>query len=133
MKGIVTIRMLLCAIVCTGCITPVTYGPIGGENHATYGYTDRRSHDGHAILLVIVPAYSNSATAHEFWDRRAREICESRDYTRNIFRAERATQLYDYYGGRPGDYFLEGYVICTPEETPQKSASEISAVDSRSQ
>ena len=104
--------IMLCLLAFPGCITPLSYGPIGGESHSAYGYKDEHRPDGLTTILVVVPANSNATLAYEFWERRARELCGSDSYTKNIFRAERATQLYDYYGGRPGDYYLQGYLTC---------------------
>jgi len=107
----VAVLFVLCVVVLSGC-TPLTYGPMGGEKQIQYGYKDGSNENGRMTLLVVVPATSNASVAYQYWDRRASELCGSDKYTKNIFRAERATQLYDYYGGRPGDYYLEGYVTC---------------------
>lgn len=112
------IPLVLCALALAGC-TPLIYGPMGGERNARYGYKDGSNENGRITVLVVVPSTSNANVAYQFWERRATELCGSNQYTKNIFRAVRATELYDYYGGRPGDYYLEGYVGCN-EAAPQK-------------
>jgi len=104
--------IVFCVLAFSGCVTPLTYGPMGGEKHASYGYKDGKSEDGRVSILVVIPAGPRAELAYEYWERRAKEVCGGEHYTKNIYRAVRATQLYDYYGGRPGDYYLEGYVTC---------------------
>jgi hypothetical protein len=112
MKRKTLLGPVLLSIAVTGCVTAPTYAPMDRERGSPYGYQERRTEDGRLILLVVVPLHGGSALAQEFWDRRAGELCEGGAYAKNIFRAQQATQLYDRYGGRPGDYELEGYVNC---------------------
>lgn len=97
----------------SACAGPLQYAAIDASAHRPYGYRESRTADGRYSLLVVVPAASHPDLAREFWERRARELCGHPDYRRNIFRADRPTVNYDYYGGRPGDFMLEGYLDCT--------------------
>lgn len=110
-----------------GCVTS-TYGPIGAENSA-FGYSDMRNGDGsHTIRVVAMSA----AQAHEFWDRRASELCGAPNYRKNIFRAEIPVVSYtgyatghNGYGGgsytqhQYGALVMEGYLHC---EAPAATA-----------
>lgn len=108
------------SLILAGCATPMTYGPIGSVDNP-YGYRETPNPDGSITLLVV----SNSAPlAHEYWDRRAREICGGADFHKNIFRAEIPVGSYtgyvsgaNGYGGsytesRYGSFYLEGYLRC---------------------
>lgn len=94
------------------CTAAPVYGPMGGAKNAAHGYREVASKQGTYTLLVVVPAISSPSLADEFWNRRAGELCGGANYKKNIFRAERPTVLYDYYGGKPGDFMLEGYLTC---------------------
>jgi hypothetical protein len=97
-----------------GCATKFEYAPIDAATHRPYGYRDTHNADGGYTILVVMPAYSpNVDLAQQFWDRRAEELCGGADYRKTMFRAERPTVHYDNYGGRPGDYYLEGYLYCS--------------------
>jgi hypothetical protein len=68
--------------------------------------------DGAYTLSVVVPAVSGAQLAYEYWDRRAKELCVGGHFKKNIFRAERPNEKYDIYGGRPGEFILQGYLSC---------------------
>lgn len=102
-----------------GCAS-VEYAPMSEQNGI--GYRDWQNADGSHTILVTLPQYSDPATSHAFWDRRATEICGHTDYHKNIFRAERPTVYYDNYGGRPGGYILEGYLRCDRAEASSADA-----------
>jgi hypothetical protein len=103
-----------------GCVTPPTYGPIGHVENQ-YGYRDSQNADGSHTILVVA---ASPPMAHEFWDRRAAEICGSTTFDKNIFRAQRPiVQVSGYvsngYGGGGsytqdayGDFIMEGYLRC---------------------
>jgi hypothetical protein len=73
--------------------------------------------------------------AHEFWDRRAAEICGSTTFDKNIFRAQRPiVQVSGYvsngYGGGGsytqdayGDFIMEGYLRCEGEMSPEAAST----------
>jgi hypothetical protein len=121
--------LALAGLALAGCVTPPVYGAINAEN-AGYGYRDARNADGSYTVLAV----ANTPTlAHEFWDRRAHELCGGSNFRKNIFRAEIPVVLYSgyasngYSGGsytehRYGAFFLEGYLHCaaavSPVETP---------------
>ena len=102
------------------CIT-AEYGPIGANNG--YGYSDAQNADGSYTIRVVA---MHPAQAHEFWDRRAAELCGSTAYRKNIFRADipvvtqtgYATNAYNpAYGGSYtqdvyGPLIMEGYAHC---------------------
>lgn len=116
------------AFVLAGCVTPPSYGPIGHVDNQ-YGYRDRPNADGSHTILVVA---GSAPQAHEFWDRRAAEICGSSTFEKNIFRAQRPiVQVQGYaanpYGGGAsytqdayGDFIMEGYLRCA--ETPAAEA-----------
>lgn len=111
------------ALAVAGCVTPPSYGPIGHVRNQ-YGYSDNPNADGSYRILVVA---ASAPMAHEFWDRRAAEICGSTTFEKNIFRAQRpivtttgyapnafnpaygATYQQDTYG----DFIMEGYLRCT--------------------
>ncbi|MBC7768586.1 MAG: hypothetical protein H7124_07345 [Phycisphaerales bacterium] len=99
----------------SGCMT-IEYAPMS-EQHG-FGYRDTQNADGGYTIQVVLPEHSSPTLAHEYWDRRAAEVCGHSDYRKNIFRAERPTVHYDSYGGRPGGYILEGYLDCAPSAPP---------------
>jgi hypothetical protein len=112
--------MVVAGVILVGCVTQPTYGPIGGES-GPYGYSDARNTDGsHTIRVVAMSA----AQAHEFWDRRAGELCGGSDYRKIIYRAEIPVVSYtgyaagaNGYGGsysedRYGNLILEGHARC---------------------
>lgn len=117
--------------VLLGCVTP-TYGPIGAENSG-FGYSDMRNADGsHTIRVVAM----SSVQAHEFWDRRANELCGGPNYRKNIFRAEIPVVSYTGYATGPNGYgggsytqdqygalVMEGYLHCeAPAATAEAEA-----------
>ncbi|MGQ0532826.1 MAG: hypothetical protein ACT4OF_09090 [Caulobacteraceae bacterium] len=134
------------AMALLGCATPIAYGPIG-ENGG-FGYSEARNADGsYTVRVVSVSAQQ----AHEFWDRRAAELCGGSNFRKNIFRAEIPVVRYtgyapgpNGYGGsytedRYGSLILEGYLHCdgdaqatVAEQTPA-APSAITAPDAGSQ
>lgn len=118
---------LAVALLLAGCATPIVYGPI--SETSAFGYRDTRNADGSYTVLVVA---ASAAMAHEFWDRRAHELC-GEDFTKNIFRAQIPVYSYTgyasngYSGGaytedRYGAFNLEGYLHCgageaSPEAT----------------
>lgn len=113
-----------------GCVTPPTYGPIGHVENQ-YGYRDSQNADGSHTILVVA---ASPPMAHEFWDRRAAEICGSTTFDKNIFRAQRPiVQVSGYvsngYGGGGsytqdayGDFIMEGYLRCEAAATSADAA-----------
>lgn len=122
LRGVVSRTGALAAmgLALLGCATPITYGPIGGDNGA-FGYSDARNADGSYTVRVVS---SSAPQAHEFWDRRAAELCGGPNFRKNIFRAEIPVVSYtgyatgaNGYGGsytedRYGGFILEGYLHC---------------------
>lgn len=124
------------ALALVGCVTPPTYGPIGHVENQ-YGYRDSQNADGSHTILVVA---ASSPMAHEFWDRRAAEICGSATFDKNIFRAQRPiVQVSGYvsngYGGGGsytqdayGDFIMEGYLRCeAPAPTADAAPAEEAA------
>jgi hypothetical protein len=115
------------AVAMTGCITPMKYGPMA-ENHGL-GYRDSRNADGSFTILVVA---TDAATAQQFWDRRAQDLCGDTHFHKNIFRAEVPVVSYTGYapsavapgyGGaytedQHGSFYLEGYLRCQGEAAP---------------
>jgi hypothetical protein len=109
-----------CALV--GCIT-AEYGQIGTKG-SPYGYSDLRNADGSYTIRVVA---MHAAQAHEFWDRRAAEICGSASFRKNIFRAEIPVVTQSGYVSGPNGYggsytqdvygnlIMEGYLHCEGE------------------
>jgi hypothetical protein len=108
------------ALLLAGCVTPPSYGPIGHVENQ-YGYRDSQNADGSHTILVVA---SSAPMAHEFWDRRAAEICGGTTFDKNIFRAQRPVVTTTGYasngmgGGGTyqqdmyGDFIMEGYLRC---------------------
>ncbi|KAF0179894.1 MAG: hypothetical protein IV086_11975 [Hyphomonadaceae bacterium] len=108
----------LVGLALAACATPPpVYRPIGPKT--ALGYRDTPNADGsHTVLVVALTA----ATAHEFWDRRAHELC-GETFHKNIFRAEVPVVTVHGYasnGYSGGSYavdqygllHLEGYLRC---------------------
>jgi hypothetical protein len=102
---------LLAASTLASCAT-VEYGPLDGEAIPKFGYRASSVEAGRYTLLLVGPPTADRAQVHAMWDRRARELCGHDRYTKTIFRAEQVTELYQYYGGRPGALHLEGFLAC---------------------
>lgn len=117
-------------LILTGCVTPPAYGPIGHVENQ-YGYRDNANADGSHTILVVA---ATPPMAHEFWDRRAAEICGATVFHKNIFRAQRPTiqaQGYavsalnpvNYTNDVYGDFIMEGYLRCqSAPEPPNQTA-----------
>src|SRR5688572_8921596 len=122
--------LAICGLTLAGCIT-ATYGPIGAENSYGYGYSDLRNADGSYTIRVVA---TTAPQAHEFWDRRAAELCGSPNFRKNIFRAEIPVVTVSGYAAGPNGYggsyvedrygslILEGYLHC--EADAQTAAAE---------
>lgn len=124
--------VLAVALGVAGCVTPPTYGPIGHVENQ-YGYRDSENADGSHTILVIA---ASAPMAHEFWDRRAAEICGGGPLQKNIFRAQRPIVTTTGYAANPygggasytqdmyGDFIMEGYLRCEAAPAPSDGAEE---------
>ena len=99
----------LTLIVLGGCQT-IEYGPLGGEIEPFYGYQETQTREG-AYILMIRALGGSPEMVHAMWDRRAGELCGA-EYQKKMYRAERPTTTYGYYGGAPGNMILEGFLQC---------------------
>ena len=102
-----------------GCMTDHGYVMIGGPEKAYYGYLDTPTADGGHTVRVIRP---DPDTAMAYWERRAQELCGGKVKRKIIHTAVRPTVLYEHYGGRPGDFNVEGMVYCESEAAPAAEA-----------
>lgn len=103
----------------SGCLTDHGYAMIGGPEGAYYGYTDTPTADGGHTVRVLRP---DPDTAMAYWERRAQELCDGKVRRKIIHTALRPTVLYDHYGGRPGDFHVEGMVYCEDGAGPATAA-----------
>jgi hypothetical protein len=120
----------VCGLALLGCATPIAYGPIGETSQ--FGYSDMRNDVDSSYTVRVVAA--SAQQAHEFWDRRAAELCGGPNFRKNIFRAEIPVVSYTGYAPGPNGYggsysedrygplILEGYLHCEGEA--QAPASE---------
>jgi hypothetical protein len=113
---------LFAASALAGCIT-AEYGPIGANGG--FGYSDAHNADGSYTIRVVA---MHAAQAHEFWDRRATDLCAGASYRKNIFRADIPVVSQTGYAANPynpgyggsytqdvyGPLILEGYAHCEP-------------------
>ena len=99
------------ALALDGCRT-IEYGPIDGDPPARFAYAEKSSEPGRYVLTLVGQPAASMADMQSFWDRRAGELCAGPDFTKTMYRAERATVLYGYYGGAPGSPVLEGFLDC---------------------
>lgn len=104
----------LASVVLVGCQT-LEYGPIGGEKTPVFGYEETQTREGEYILKIVALA-GTPERVHAMWDRRAHELCGA-EFQKKLFRAERPTTTYGYYGGAPGNMILEGFLQCGAAET----------------
>lgn len=111
----------LLGIGVSGCLTDHGYVMIGGPEHAYYGYSDTPTVDGGHTVRVLRP---DPTTAMAYWDRRAEELCGGKVKRKIIHTAVRPTVHYDRYGGRPGDFNVEGMVYCESEAVPPATVAE---------
>ena len=123
MNGAVRTAVLvsLAGLGVSGCLTDHGYARIGGPEGAYYGYTDTPTADGGYTVRVLRP---DPSTAMAYWERRAQELCEGKVSRKLVHTALRPTVLYDHYGGRPGDYMVEGMVYCEASAVPAVAAPE---------
>jgi hypothetical protein len=111
----------LTLIVLGGCQT-IEYGPLDGEIVPVYGYQETQTREGEYVLMIRALSGSPE-TVHVMWDRRAGELCDG-EFQKNLYRAERPTTTYGYYGGAPGNMILEGFLKCgagTMDGTPTRA------------
>ena len=112
------------AVLMAGCAT-TEYGPVGGKPVAIYSYREIQDDTGRYTLTIIGSSAGKPQVVQTMWDRRARELCGNDQYRKNVYKAERPTETYSYYGGRPGGYVMEGYLECGAEHT----ATPVSSTD----
>jgi hypothetical protein len=93
-----------------GCQT-VEYGPVGGKPVARYAYSESMVSETRYVLTITGPANAEMTLMHTMWKRRAAELC-GENYAETMFRAERPTTTYGYYGGAPGSPILQGFLDC---------------------
>ena len=121
------------ACVLAACATPIVYGPIGANSG--YGYRETRNSDGGYTVRVVA---ASPVMAHEFWDRRASELCGGPHFRKNIFRAEIPVVTVSGYAPGPNGYggsytedrygalVMEGYLYCE-NEPPTAEATDTTA------
>jgi hypothetical protein len=93
-----------------GCQT-IEYGPAGVTPIARYAYSESKVSETRYVLTITGPANAEMAVMHTMWKRRAEELCGG-SYAETMFRAERPTTTYGYYGGAPGSPILQGFLDC---------------------
>jgi hypothetical protein len=98
------------AVSFAGCAT-VEYGPAGATPIARYAYSESPVNETRYVLTITGPANAEMAVMHTMWQRRAAELC-GENYAETLFRAERPTTTYGYYGGAPGAPILQGFLDC---------------------
>lgn len=125
-----TCALMFSAIALVACATPVVYGPMAENNG--YGYSDLRNADGSHTIRVVA---TNAQQAHEFWDRRAAEICGGTSYRKNIFRAHIPVVTQHGYATGPNGYggsyaqdvygalVMEGYLHCQPTSAAEAQSA----------
>jgi hypothetical protein len=113
MRGIICFAVVMLA----GCQT-VEYGPSGQKPYARYAYSEQPNGDRRYILAVTGPGNADMATMKAMWERRAQELCGNTDYSRAMYRAERAGYYYGYGGAAPGAPVLQGFLDCTGAPLP---------------
>jgi hypothetical protein len=111
-------RIVMClgtlavALSLGGCQT-IEYGPAGAKPIARYAYHESSTNEHRYVLTITGPANAQMAVMHAMWKRRATELCGEK-YSETLFRAERPTTTYGYYGGAPGAPILQGFLDCAP-------------------
>jgi len=98
-------------VLLTGCAT-VEYGPLGGSPIARYAYRETQTGESRYVLAMHGPAGAEMSVMQAMWARRAQELCGEKAFTSTMYRAERPTTTYGYYGGAPGAPVLEGFLDC---------------------
>jgi hypothetical protein len=111
--------VVVAAAVLAGCAMTPEYGPIGQAG--PWGYSDLQNPDGSYTVRVVA---LTSTMAHEYWDRRAAELCGGTNFQKNIFRAEIPVVTQTGYVTGPNGYggsytqdaygslIMEGYLHC---------------------
>jgi hypothetical protein len=115
LRASATTGALLASLVC-GCAT-IEYGPLGGKPAARFAYKETPNGEARYTLMIIGSGVPDMNVMQAMWDRRAQELCRSSQYTKVIFRADRPTTLYGYYGGAAGQPVLEGFLDCSAKAT----------------
>lgn len=93
-----------------GCAT-IEYGPAGATPVARYAYSESAVSETRYVLTLTGPANAEMSVMQAMWKRRAGELC-GEHYAETMFRAERPTTTYGYYGGAPGAPILQGFLDC---------------------
>ena len=110
---------MLAGSVLGGCISVPVYALIGTKEAGPYGYAEVPTNDGGYLLRVSLPNHVNAQLPRQYWDRRASELCQGRIARSSVNTARVDIDTYDRYGGRYGNYVMEGVVYCeTAAETP---------------
>jgi hypothetical protein len=104
------LRLAIFAVAVLGGCQTIEYGPIDGKITPVYGYQETQTREG-AYILMMRALGGGPESVHYMWDRRARELCGP-EYQKLLYRAERPTTTYGYYGGAPGNMILEGFLQC---------------------
>jgi hypothetical protein len=110
MRASTTLTGWLAVAILCGCQT-IEYGPMDGKPRARYAYREKLVSEGHYVLTLVGNAGGGPEMMHAMWERRAGELCTG-GYEMKIFKAERPTTTYGYYGGAPGAPILEGFLDC---------------------
>lgn len=123
--------VVLAAAALAACVTP-EYGPIGEAG--PWGYSDMQNADGSHTIRVVA---QTSQMAHEYWDRRAAELCGGTNFQKNIFRAEIPVVSQSGYVSGPNGYggsytqdvygslVMEGYLRCNENAAPAEAAAPV--------
>jgi hypothetical protein len=103
---------MLAGSILTGCLSDPVYARIGTKEAGPYGYTEVATNDGGYLLRVSLPSYVNPQLPRQYWDRRAGELCNGHIARSSINTARHEIESYDRYGGRTGNFVMQGVVYC---------------------
>jgi len=118
MKQLLSVWVLTSALLLAGCQTPYQKNT-GGLS--TGGYEDVHIRSNTYYVTVTTNAWTSTATAAQYFHRRAKEVCEENGYRDYRIREERDTSTESVavsggYGGASGSTMLHpgfaGYVDC---------------------
>lgn len=104
-------------LLLSACVAPPVYGP-GDEKTGLGGYTDslisqtKTSKTYKIKVKLAVHQISHPDLAKEWWLERAGELCDGSPRIDKIYKNERPTAQYGYYGGYAGNLHVEGYTEC---------------------
>jgi hypothetical protein len=112
LRGLRRAALGLAAVASIGGCQTVEYGPLGGKPIARYAYRETAMSATRYVLVMRGPAGAEMSTMQSMWTRRAQELCGDSAFTSTLYRAERPTMTYGYYGGNPGLPELEGFLDC---------------------